>query len=51
MLFEYLDEAHGFAHLGKAFGTLILGVLGAIIALSILLTLAGVDPNEVSGYV
>ena len=42
---NFLDEAHGFDTLLRALMTLILGVLGMAIALSVLLTLLGVVPN------
>lgn len=47
----FIDEAHGFGNLWKAAATLVLGVLAAIIALSIILTLVGVDPNGVTAHV
>ncbi|MBS0123970.1 YIP1 family protein [Thetidibacter halocola] len=48
---HFIDEAHGFDNMWRAILTLVLGVLAVIVALSFLLTLAGVDPNQVTGYV
>ncbi len=42
---NFIDEAHGFENLFKAFGTLVLGLLAMAFALSFLLTLAGVSPE------
>ncbi len=51
ILLHFLDEAHGFGSLLKALGTIVFGLMGMAFALSILLTLIGVDPTGINGYV
>lgn len=51
ILLNFLDEAHELGGLWKAGLVMGLGLLAMAFALSILLTLAGVDPNGMTGYV
>lgn len=51
ILLNFLDEAHEFGGLLKAAAVVGLGLLAMAFALSILLALAGVDPNGMTGYV
>ena len=48
---HFVDEAHGFGNLWRAVLALILGVVATVFALSILLALAGVNPNGVTSHV
>ncbi len=45
ILVHFMDEAHGFGSLFKSALLLVFGVVGIALVLTLLLTLAGVDPN------
>lgn len=51
MTLMFIDEAHRFYNLFATAGTLILGVIGLGVALSLLLGVAGVSPTGISGNV
>ncbi|MGH1413092.1 MAG: YIP1 family protein [Pelagimonas sp.] len=51
ILLHFIDEAHGFGSLLKALGTIVFGLMGMAFAISILLTLIGVDPTGINGNV
>lgn len=51
ILLNFVDEAHEFGSLGRAFLVLVLGMLALGFALSIILTMAGVTPEGMMGNV
>ena len=48
---NFIDAAHGFDNLFKSLAVLIFGMVGMMLALSLLLALLGVSPNGMTGYV
>jgi hypothetical protein len=48
---NFIDIAHGFESVFKSLAVLIFGMVGMVLAMTLLLTLLGVTPNGMTGYV